>query len=194
MFALLTPDLIRTARKKHEQSYVAVLIYSVAVTFMLLSSGIMHLADRGSEFRELMIRVNHAAIFLLIAATYTPIHIIQFRNYLRWGVLIPIWTLALSGVFLKLVYIDAIHELLSLSFYLALGWAGLLTFVLLVRRNGYKRLLPICAGALAYTIGAVIDISVTQDLIPGIIRSHEIFHFFVLAGIASHWWYIRSIN
>ena len=190
---MLAPGLIRRAEKTHVQHHIAVLIYVVGVIATLFSSGIMHLADRGSDLRELMLRVDHAAIFFLIAATYTPIHIIQFKSYQRWGVLIPIWILASIGMCFKLFYIDSFHEDLSLIFYLTLGWAGLLTFVLLLRTSGYKPLLPILMGALAFTVGALIDVSITQDFVAGAIRSHEVFHFFVLIGIGSHWMYIRGI-
>ena len=190
---MLAPGLLRRAKKTHVQNYIAVLIYVVGVIVTLSSSGIMHLVDRGTDLREIMIRIDHAAIFFLIAATYTPIHIIQFKNYQRWGVLIPIWILASIGMFLKLFYIDSINEDLSLVFYLALGWVGVLTFVLLLRSNGHRPLIPIFVGAIAFTIGAVIDISITQDLVAGAIRSHEVFHFFVLVGVGSHWLYIRGI-
>ena len=130
----------------------------------------------------------------LIAATYTPVHIIQFKGWMRWGVLAVIWAAATAGMILKLAFIEAVPEWLSLTFYLALGWAGLFTAFALHRVIGFKPLIPIVLGALAYSIGALIDASAIPDLVPGLIRPHEVFHVFVLAGVAAHWVYIRRIT
>jgi channel protein (hemolysin III family) len=169
-------------------------IYVSGVVSALFLSGLMHLADRDSGARSVLIRLDHAAIFFLIAATYTPVHIIQFRGWMRWGVLVSIWTAATAGMILKMAFIDAVPEWLSLTMYLVLGWAGLFTAFALHRVVGLKPLIPIVLGALAYSIGALIDVSALPDLLPGIIRPHEIFHVFVLAGVASHWLYIRRIT
>jgi channel protein (hemolysin III family) len=164
------------------------------VVLTLLASGLMHMAERESMIRSVMVRIDHAAIFFLIAATYTPVHIIQFRGWMRWGVLAVIWTAAAAGVLLKISFFGVLPEWLSLAFYLALGWAGLFTAYALHRVVGFKPLVPIVLGALAYTLGALIDVSTLADPVPGLIRPHEIFHCFVLAGVASHWIYIRRIT
>jgi channel protein (hemolysin III family) len=164
------------------------------VVSALLLSGLMHLADRESGARGVLVRLDHAAIFFLIAATYTPVHIIQFRGWMRWGVLGSIWSAATAGMILKLAFIEAVPEWLSLTFYLALGWAGLFTAFALHRVVGFKPLIPIVLGALAYSAGALIDVSAMPDLVPGLIRPHEVFHVFVLTGVAAHWVYIRRIT
>jgi channel protein (hemolysin III family) len=152
------------------------------------------MVSRGTEFRELMIRVDHAAIFFLIAATYTPVHIIEFRGWMRWGVLGTIWAAAIAGMLFKVLYFDSIPEYVGLSLYLAVGWMGLFTAFALHRIVGLRPLLPIIAGALFYTVGALIDFSSIPDPVPGLIRTHEVFHLFVLAGVAAHWIYIRRIT
>ena len=58
----------------------------------------------------------------------------------------------------------------------------------------FKPPIPIVLGALAYSAGALIDVSAMPDLVPGLIRPHEVFHVFVLAGVAAHWVYIRRIT
>ena len=172
----------------------ALLIYVTGVVSALFLSGLMHLADRESGARGVLVRLDHAAIFFLIAATYTPVHIIQFRGWMRWGVLGAIWSAATAGMILKMAFIDAVPEWLSLTMYLVLGWAGLFTAFALHRVVGLKPLIPIILGALAYSIGALIDVSALPDPLPGIVRPHEVFHVFVLAGVASHWLYIRRIT
>lgn len=172
----------------------ALVVYVLGVVLTLLASGLLHMATRETTMRGVMLRIDHAAIFFLIAATYTPIHIIEFRGLMRWGVLGVIWSAAAAGMVLKIAFIDAVAEWISLTLYLALGWAGLLTVYALHRVVGFKPLIPIIVGALAYTLGAVLDVSGLPDPVPGVIRAHEVFHFFVLGGVAAHWLYIRRIT
>jgi channel protein (hemolysin III family) len=171
----------------------ALIVYVVGVVLTLLASGLLHMATRESAMRDVMVRVDHAAIFFLIAATYTPIHIVQFRGLMRWGVLGVIWTAAAAGMLLKIAFIDVVTEWVSLTLYLALGWAGLLTVYALHRVVGFTPLIPLMVGALAYTSGALLDVSRLPDLVPGVIRAHEVFHFLVLIGVAAHWAYIRNM-
>jgi len=173
---------------------LSLVIYVAGVVLTLLASGLMHLAARDSGAREVLVRIDHAAIFFLIAATYTPVHVIQFKGWMRWGVLIVIWSAAAAGMLLKLVFFGIVPEWLSLAFYLALGWTGIFTAYALHRVVGFEPLIPIVLGALAYTAGALLDVSGLQDPVPGLIRTHELFHLFVLAGVASHWLYIRRIT
>jgi channel protein (hemolysin III family) len=192
-FAVLGVGLIRRGRG-NTLRVAALVIYVLGVVLALLASGLLHMAGRETFMRGVMSRIDHAAIFFLIAATYTPVHIIEFRGWMRWGVLGVIWTAALSGMLLKVAFIEAVPEWLSLTFYLALGWAGLFTAYALHQVVGFKPLLPLVLGALAYTAGALLDASAMPDLAPGLIRSHEVFHLFVLAGITAHWIYIRRMT
>ena len=173
---------------------MALVVYVVGVVLTLLASGLLHLAPRETVLRSVMVRVDHAAIFFLIAATYTPIHVIEFRGWMRGGVLGVIWTAAAAGMLLKIAFMDAVTEWVSLTLYLALGWAGLFTVYALHRVVGLKPLMPIVVGALAYTFGALLDASRLPDPAPGLIRAHEVFHLCVLVGVAAHWAYIRRIT
>ena len=172
----------------------ALVVYVAGVVLALVASGLFHLAERETAMRSVMLRIDHAAIFFLIAATYTPIHIIQFRGWMRWGVLAVIWAAATAGMFLKIAFISVVPEWLSLTLYLSLGWAGLFTAFALHRLVGFKPLVPIVLGAILYTVGALLDASAIPDMVPGYIRVHELFHLCVLAGIAAHWLYIRRIT
>lgn len=172
----------------------ALVVYVLGVVLALLASGLLHMVERDTAMRSLLVRIDHAAIFFLIAATYTPIHVIEFRGWMRWGVLGVIWTAAAAGMILKIAFIDVVPDWLSLTLYLALGWAGMFTAYALHRVVGFKPLVPIVLGAIAYTVGALLDVSELSDPVPGLIRAHELFHLFVLAGIAAHWIYMRRIT
>jgi channel protein (hemolysin III family) len=169
----------------------ALVLFTFCCSMMLLVSGLFHLMPHGGAARYVMHRVDHAAIFIFIAATFTPIHAILFRGLGRWGVLMAVWTIALVGLTCKLIYFDSMPQWLSLSLYLAFGWLGLASAIALSRRLGVAFVGPLAAGALAYTSGALADYSEWPVLLPQVIGAHEIFHLAVLTGIAFHWRFIR---
>ncbi len=181
--------------RQHTRAYrsIAVGVYIFGVTFALAMSGVFHLLTPGTVAREVFQRLDHAAIFFLIAATYTPVHVILFRGFLRWGVLIFVWLVAVTAITLKSIYFHSIPEWLSLTLYLSLGWFGVYTTYHLYRRLGWQPIRPILHGALAYTAGAVMDFLQVPVLIPGVIGAHEAFHVLVLLGVFFHWTFIYRI-
>jgi channel protein (hemolysin III family) len=193
VFAVLGIGLLQRAQG-NPLRVAAIVVYWVGVLFALTTSGVFHLVARGTDARHLLMIVDHAAIFFLIAASYTPIHVIQFRGFMRWGILGLVWTAALAGMVLKSVWFETIPEWVGLSLYLGLGWAGLISAIGLYRLVGAAPLIPLVVGALAYTVGAALDYARFPTLATGIVGSHEIFHLFVLVGVGMHWEYIRRIT
>jgi channel protein (hemolysin III family) len=190
-FAWLGASLVRRAEGDPARR-AAVVIFAFSVSLMLLVSGIFHLLPHGSAARYVMQRVDHAAVFILIAATFTPMHAILFRGPARWGVLSVVWTIAIVGLTFKSVYFGAIPEWLSLALYLAFGWLGLASGLALSRRLGYAFIRPLVLGAFAYTLGAITDFAQWPILLPSVIGAHELFHLAVLAGIACHWQFVQG--
>lgn len=172
---------------------LAVLVFVFGVVFLLTMSGIFHLLTPGTTGRAVLQRLDHAGIFFLIAATFTPVHVIQFRGLLRWGILVFIWSAAIAGITLKSIYFDAFPEWMSLTLYLGLGWVGALSGYFLYRRFGLAGIKLVLWGALAYTTGAVLEFSRFPVLVPTVIGPHEVFHVMVLIGIAAHWTYIHRL-
>ncbi len=167
-------------------------IFLVTALLVLALSAGYHSQAAGAT-RELLRRLDHAAIFTLIAGTFTPIHALLFRGAWRWGMLTLIWTLAAIGIALKLAYFELIPEWLGVGFYLGMGWTGLASGYHIARLHGPVFIRPLLWGALAYTAGAMIDFVRLPFPAPAILRSHEVFHFFVLAGLAWHWRFIGQI-
>jgi channel protein (hemolysin III family) len=118
------------------------------------------------------------------------VHVYLFRGPWRWGMLAGIWTLALAGAAMKMLYFSEIPEWLGLLFYLGLGWLGLVSWTMLLRRHGFQAVRVALWGALAYTSGALVDFLRWPELVPQVIGAHELFHLAVLAGIALHWTFI----
>jgi channel protein (hemolysin III family) len=165
-------------------------IYAVSVVLLLSMSGVYHVMVRGGAAHRVLERLDHGAIFVLIAGTYTPALGILFRGWLRWGPLVVIWAAAVAGVTLKTVFLDDLAPWLGLTIYLAMGWFGIFSGVLLARRYGFNFVKPLLWGGLAYSVGGVIDLLQWWIVIPGVIHPHELFHVAVLMGAFWHWLFV----
>jgi channel protein (hemolysin III family) len=190
VFAILGIPLIR----RGGAGYRPALAVFVASCVLLLSlSGVYHLLTHFTVARSVLMRLDHAAIFLLIAGSFTPVHMILLND--RWHrYLLPlIWAAAIAGLALKSAYFDDMPEWLGLLMYLGLGWLGVISAATLARRYGLRFILPLVWGGLAYTVGALSEHVRWPILVPGIVGPHELFHVAVLAGISFHWAFIRRI-
>ncbi len=169
-------------------------IFVCSAILLLLASTLFHTLPSGSDARAVAKRLDHAAIFVLIAGTFTPIHMILFKGALRWGVLAFVWTSAITGLVLKIIFFNDVPETLGVSAYLALGWVGLFSMVIITKRWGARFVSPMVLGGLAYTVGAVCEFTGQPTLISGVIQSHEVFHLAVLVGLGCHWMFIRRMS
>jgi len=197
LFAVLGVVLVwRDRRNIETRSWgrtISLAVFALGSVFLLAMSGVYHLLSPGGAARVVLQRLDHAAIFALIAATFTPPHAILFRGVGRWGTLLLMWAMVATLIPIKTVFFDDVPQWLGLVFYLGLGWVGLLSGAVLWRRYGFVFVRPLVAGGLAYTVGAVIDYTGEPTIIPGVIGPHELFHFAVLAGIALHWRFINRV-
>ena len=184
MLKNLRGDLART---------VSLSIFIFAAAFLLSMSGVFHLLSPGTTGRYVLQVLDHAAIFVLIAATFTPIHVLQFKGIMRWGILLLVWTTAITSITLKSIYFDEVPESLSLTLYLSIGWLGALTGYHLYKRMGLKAITPLLYGALAYSLGATMEFMRYPVLITGVIGPHELFHVLVLFGIGFHWQFVQRM-
>ncbi len=124
IFFLYGIRLIGLARG-HRAYLIAVSVFVFSVVFLLTMSGVFHLLDHKGLARLVLQRLDHAAIFALIAGTFTPVHVILFKGFWRWGFLIIIWGLAIIGITWKSLFFNDLAEWLGLMFYLVLGWAAI---------------------------------------------------------------------
>ena len=162
------------------------IVYACGAVFMFAMSGVYHLLDHGSTERFVLQRLDHAAIWIMIAATFTPIQLLLFRGARRWTVLALVWALAGTGIVLKTVFFAGIPEWAGLLLYLGMGWIGAWSGIDLMRRYGSRFFNPLAWGGLLYTVGAVLDYLRFPVIIPGVVGPHEVFHIFVVAGALSH--------
>ncbi len=186
--------LFLVARGRGDARRVFSLVVFASSCVLLLSlSGVYHLLSHDTVARSVLMRLDHAAIFVLIAGSFTPVHAILLRDRWQRRLLAWIWVAAIAGLTLKTLFFDSLPSGLGLAMYLGLGWLGTISTIAIARRRGLRFVLPLVWGALAYTVGALVDHFHWPVPIPGIVGPHEVFHLAVLAGIAFHWTFIHRI-
>jgi channel protein (hemolysin III family) len=192
LFSILGLFLLRRGSGRPGR-LAALAVYTLSCILLLSLSGIYHLLPFDTVPRSIFGRLDHAAIFVLIAGTYTPVLGILFTGVERWGLLVIIWAAAVAGVVFKTVYFAEFPESAGLVFYLAMGWTGIVPGVLIWRRYGIRYLMPLVWGGVAYSAGAVMEFVRWPVVIPDLIGPHEVFHVAVLIGIACHWYFVARL-
>jgi channel protein (hemolysin III family) len=172
-------------------AYLGVYVFSCVL--LLAMSGVYHMMERGGTAHRVMGRLDHGAIFVLIAGTFTPAHGLLFRGWLRWGPLLIIWAAAITGITLKTIFFDDLPEALGLGLYLTMGWFGAVSGYFLWQRYGVGLIKPLFWGGVAYSIGGILDFGGWTIVIPGVVHPHELFHLAVLVGAFCHWYFVWKI-
>lgn len=168
--------------------YLALALFGFSSVMLFTASALLHAIRTGPVAESWLRRFDHAAIFVLIAGSYTPILLIALRPSapsLAWWLFGVVWLLALAGVIFKVFWITA-PRWLSTGLYLAMGWLVVVAIVPVARALGLGGLLLLGLGGAFYTVGAVIYGARRPDPRPGVFGYHEIWHLFVLAGWAAH--------
>jgi hemolysin III len=165
---------------------VAATIYAIAVSGLLGTSALYHRVTWRPNARRWMKRLDHSMIFVLIAATYTPLALLTLRGALASAILIVVWAGTLGGVVFKLAWIDAPKWLFA-SVYVALGLVSGAIFGELPAAIGWLGAAGLAAGGLLYVVGAVIYASGRPNPLPNVFGYHEIFHALVIAAAGLHY-------
>lgn len=169
--------------------WLALLVYGLSLIALFTASSLLHGAKVDEKARMWLNRLDHAAIFLLIAGTYTPIiHHFADANW-RWPILGLVWGVASAGMGHKFVS-RRIHGFLNVSIYLLLSWGGAIPLFLALNLASHisrPGLLLLLVGGLIYTIGFVVYYWQWPDPRPGLFGHHEIWHLFVIGGSLCHY-------
>ncbi len=166
---------------------VAFGVFGLSLISLYTASSLYHLLPLSPAGVAKLRRLDHMSIFLLIAGTYTPFCLLALEGAWRWGLLSLIWVLALCGVLLKLFLMDA-PRWLSVILYLGMGWVAVIAAPALFRAVPVGGMAWVLAGGLTYSTGALVYALRRPNLVPGVFGFHELWHLFVLAGSACHFW------
>jgi len=164
------------------------LIYGISIILLFLTSTIYHSVSDQS-FRALMKTLDHCAIYLLIAGTYTPFMLINLKESGGDFYLTAIWLIALFGVLFK-IFLGHQYPKISLTSYLAMGWFVVIAGKEMLANVSNEGLILLAAGGASYTIGAIFYAW------KRLVFNHAIWHLFVLGGAVCHffsiYWHVLS--
>ncbi|MBP8274569.1 MAG: hemolysin III family protein [Acidobacteria bacterium] len=172
------PVLIISAQPKGQTAVIGAVVFGVMTLFLYFVSTMYH-SLAPNRAKRVFQRLDHSAIFLMIAGTYTPFTLGVLRGPVGWTLFAIIWTLAIAGVVMKAT-IGARYQTFSNVLYLAMGW------LVIVAAKSMWTLVPgwglfwLVAGGLSYTVGIVFF---ATDHHP---YRHFIWHLFVMTGTTCH--------
>ncbi|MGE5379062.1 MAG: PAQR family membrane homeostasis protein TrhA [Bacteroidota bacterium] len=164
---------------------ISLLVYGASLIFLFSASATYHTVNRKDRVLEVFRKVDHAAIFVLIAGTYTPFCVNAFTGFWQWGMLSVIWSLALIGILIKIFYIRS-PRWLNAGIYVAMGWLGIIGAGQVFTSLPVWVVFWLVAGGVIYTLGAVVYSTKIFDFVPGVFGFHEIWHIFVILAAAAH--------
>jgi hemolysin III len=179
--------LVTAASEGRTDQLVAFGIFGFSLITLYSASALYHLLPLSPLGVARLRRVDHMSIFLLIAGTYTPFCLLALDGGWQVALLCLIWGLALCGILLKLLWMEA-PRWLSVALYLGMGWVALVAAPALFRAVPAGGMVWVLGGALVYSAGALIYGLKRPNPIPGVLGFHELWHLFVMAGSACHFW------
>ncbi len=177
---LASPFLILQAARQGDTALIAgAAIFAASMVLLYLASALYHALPAGSV-KRLFRLIDHSAVYVLIAGTYTPFTLGVLRGPWGWSLLTLIWALALAGVLLKTVG-RVSHPPLSTGLYVLMGWLIVVALEPLAAGMSVAALWWLVAGGLAYTAGVLFFV-----LDHRLRYGHLIWHLFVMSGTVCH--------
>ncbi len=176
--AALVILILISVKKGNAWHVVSFSIYGSTLVLLYLASTLYH-SFTGEKLKNLFARFDHAAIFLLIAGTYTPFLLTALRGTLGWVLFGIIWGVAIVGVVIRSIYLTRFRKLM-VGLYLAMGWMFVVVVGPMIKNLPQTSVVFLFLGGIFYSVGVVFYIK--RNLKYG----HGIWHLFVLAGSIMH--------
>lgn len=168
---------------------VTMTIFGVSIILLYGASSVYHWIQTTPEKELILRKLDHIAIYLLIAGTYTPILYFALEGVWKNTMLILVWLLAFIGIIIKIWFIN-LPRSISTTFYIALGWLAVIPFGKLVKSLPITAIILLIAGGVIYTIGGIIYATKKFNFFPNFIGFHGIFHIFIVLGTLIHFFMI----
>ena len=161
------------------------IIFGASLTILYLSSTIYHGVQQ-PRIKYWLRRLDHAAIYVFIAGTYTPFLLVSIQGQTGRLLLALVWSMAIAGIVWKLFFLGRL-EVLATMFYVAMGWMALFAIQDMIANIPTTGLVLLVVGGLAYTVGVIFYV---WDRVP---YNHVIWHLFVMAGSISHFFAVTTL-
>ena len=185
-FVSLPAGVVLTLLAPGGSPRVATAIYAFTLVNMFVTSGTYHRVTWTTRGNDRMMRLDHSAIYLLIAGTYTPFSVIALEGVLRVALLASVWTVAVVMVVLKALRVYRLRVLYGVM-YIALGWAAVIAVPQYVRELPLASSILMLVGGLLYTGGALVLNRHWPDPDPLVFGYHEVWHVFMTSAAACHY-------
>jgi hemolysin III len=187
LFAIFATALLwRLGRARGRGAQLALGVFGVSMILLYGASATYHGLRLSPERLHIFKLIDHSAIYVLIAGTYTPaFYFLLPANAMRRLFLGGIWLIALCGIVCKWT-IPELPYWLTVSLYLGMGWVGVLTLAEMLRAVGLRGMAWGLWGGLSYTLGGLVDMFHWPRGLPGLFGSHEVFHLFAMGGTFCH--------
>ena len=165
---------------------ISLAIFGASLICLYSASTIYHALDVSEKVNQILRKIDHAMIYVLIAGTYTPICVMALTGAWSLSLLITIWVIAAAGIALTLLWFEA-PRWLTTVIYVIMGWLVVVASIPLKQTVGMAGLGWLLAGGIFYTAGAVIYATKRPHITFAMVGFHEIFHVFVLGGSLCHY-------
>lgn len=163
-------------------------VFGASMILLYAASAAYHLVNGSEKLVRVLRKIDHSMIFVLIAGTYTPVCLTLLRGAAGYALLSVVWACAIAGIAVK-IFFDMPRSVCT-GIYITMGWAAVCAAVPLYRAAGAQAFMWLLAGGVLYTAGGIIYALKKPNPIPSWLGFHEIFHFFVMLGSASHFFMI----
>jgi hemolysin III len=184
-FIALGACALLIAKSTQPITLLSAVIYSLGLLMMLGVSTVYHRIHWNPKPRALMKRLDHSAIFIQIAGTFTPICLLALEPKEGRFLLIVIWTAAIAGILQSVFWVKAPKYVTAL-FYVIMGWLALPYVSDLAKSLGTEKISLIVAGGIVYTVGSLFYATKKPRIVPHVFGYHELFHFFTIIGAILH--------
>jgi hemolysin III len=175
----VVPLLISVARQRNVGSLIGAIVFAVTMVLLYLTSTLYHALPAGRA-KQIFLKLDHGAIYLFIAGSYTPFALGALAGSWGWTLFGLVWSLAAIGVTLK-TFGRLSHPWLSTGLYLVMGWLVLIAAVPLMHKVPLPGIELLVAGGLAYTTGVIFFVLDSR-----LRYAHAIWHGFVATGTLCH--------
>ncbi len=183
-----SPLLIKAARTPGYAHVLALTIFITSMILLYAASTIYHTLDISPKINQILRKMDHMMIFILIAGTYTPVCMLVLGDKTGWFLLALVWSIALIGMIINALWITCPKWFSSLI-YIAMGWICVLAFGKIISALPKSAFAWLLTGGIIYTVGGIIY-ALKLPLFNSHHKnfgSHEIFHLFVMGGSFCHY-------
>jgi hemolysin III len=181
--ALVAAVLLVRSSAGHVEIQVALAIYGTTLVLLFAGSATLHLGRWRGTPEQVLLRIDHSNIFLVIAGSYTPVAVALLAGSSRALILAGVWALALCGVVIS-VFRLPVSRRVQAGLYLGLGWVGIFVVPQIATMVGRRGIALIAAGGTLYTLGALCYAARWPNPWRRVFGYHEVFHLLVIAASA----------